>query len=190
MRIDVYDFDGTLFDGESTGAFWRYGLRRRPSLLRFLPEQLLGGLLFLMDAQALTVAKRHFLCFLRGVDAGAMAQDFWSDPRRLRRLAPWLRRAPGDIPFAIASASPAFLVAPAARRLGADVLVATRADPRTGLIRGENCRGEEKIRRLREALGDFSVRAMYTDDPVSDAPLLAMAEERYLVRHGRVTRMD
>ena len=79
MRIDVYDFDGTLFDGESTGAFWRYCLRRRPSLLRFLPEQLLGGLLFLMDAQALTVAKRHFLCFLRGVDAEAMAQDFWSD---------------------------------------------------------------------------------------------------------------
>lgn len=190
MRIDVYDFDGTLFDGESTGAFWRYCLRRRPSLLRYLPEQLCGGLLFLLDTHAMTAAKAHFLCFLRGVDAEALARDFWRDPRRLRRLAPWLRRAPGDIPFAIASASPAFLVAPAAERLGADVLVATPADPRTGRIDGENCRGEEKIRRLRQALGEFSVRAMYTDDPVADAPLLAMAEERYRVRHGRVTRLD
>ena len=189
MRIDVYDFDGTLFDGESTTGFWRYCLRRRPALLRFLPGQAFAGLMVALRLWDATRGKQAFLRYLRGLDAEAMAQDFWSDPRRLRRLAPWLRRAPGDIPFAIASASPAFLVAPAARRLGADWLVATRVDPYTGRIDGRNCRGEEKIRRLREQLGDFSVRAMYTDNPRADAPLLAMAEERYLVRHGRVSRL-
>ena len=39
MRIDVYDFDGTIYDGDSTVDFWLYCLRRKPSLLRFLPHQ-------------------------------------------------------------------------------------------------------------------------------------------------------
>ena len=128
MRIDVYDFDGTLFDGESTTGFWRYCLRRRPALLRFLPGQAFAGLMVALRLWDATRGKQAFLRYLRGLDAEAMAQDFWSDPRRLRRLAPWLRRAPGDIPFAIASASPTFLLLPAADRLGADWLVATPVD--------------------------------------------------------------
>ncbi len=32
MRIDVYDFDGTIYDGDSTVDFTRFCLRRHPAV--------------------------------------------------------------------------------------------------------------------------------------------------------------
>ena len=38
MRIDVYDFDGTIYDGDSTVDFTRFCLRRHPGVLAGLPK--------------------------------------------------------------------------------------------------------------------------------------------------------
>ena len=38
MRIDVYDFDGTIYDGDSTVDFTRFCLRRHPGVLAGLPQ--------------------------------------------------------------------------------------------------------------------------------------------------------
>lgn len=40
MRIDVYDFDGTIYDGDSTVDFTRFCLRRHPGVLAGLPKLL------------------------------------------------------------------------------------------------------------------------------------------------------
>ena len=44
--------------------------------------------------------------------------------------------------------------------------------------------GKEKLRRIGEAVGAFEIRAMYTDDAKADGPLLAAAQEGYIVTHG------
>ena len=36
--MNIYDFDGTLYDGDSTFDFILYSLKKHPSLLRFLPS--------------------------------------------------------------------------------------------------------------------------------------------------------
>ena len=44
MWIDIYDFDGTIFRGDSTRAFWLYCLRKKPALVKFLPSQIMARL--------------------------------------------------------------------------------------------------------------------------------------------------
>jgi HAD superfamily hydrolase (TIGR01490 family) len=61
--------------------------------------------------------------------------------------------------IAIVSASPECYVREAGALLGADVAIATRLEVApnrslTGRYDGENCRGEEKLRRLREWIGE------------------------------------
>ena len=68
-------------------------------------------------------------------------------------------------------------------------LIGTRCDAQTGALIGKNCKGEEKLRRIGEAVGPFEIRAMYTDDAKADGPLLAAARERYLLTHGTVQRL-
>ena len=85
----------------------------------------------------------------------------------------------------IISASPEFLLAPVIAELGG-VLIGTRMSPTTGLIDGCNCRGEEKVHRLKAAQPDAVVDRAYSDSLI-DLPILRLARRPYLVRKGVAT---
>ena len=189
MWIDLYDFDGTIFRGDSTRVFWLYCLRKKPALAKHLPRQLAALAMMACKRWDLTRGKGAFLRFVRDIDLESMAERFWAERRIQRRIAPWFERRDDALPTVIASASPEALLAPVARRYGVPHLIATRIDPRTGRLTSPNCKGEEKVERLREVLPEALVRAMYTDDMRADAPLLAMAQQKYIVRQGKVERL-
>ena len=173
MRIDVYDFDGTIYDGDSTVDFTRFCLRRHPAVLAGLPR-------FIGTSVLLALGRRNLTQF-KSVLFGEMAKRFslekeaelfWQDERTRAKLGRWFFDRPRDLPIVIASASPEFELQYAAKILGVPRLI------------GKNCKGEEKLRRIGEAVGAFEIRAMYTDDAKADGPLLAAAQEGYIVTHG------
>ena len=189
MLIDVYDFDGTIYDGDSTADYVLYCLRRHPSLLCALPRVALAAARLALRRIGLTAFKSElFAAMSRRIDLEAEAERFWRDGRTRGKLGAWFEKTPRDLPIVIASASPEFELRHAAAILGVKTLIGTRCERGTGRLVGRNCKGEEKLSRIREAVGDYTVRAMYTDDARADAPLLAIAKERYLVTHGRVQR--
>ena len=190
MIIDVFDFDGTIYDGDSTLDFVLFCIGSRPGLaLCLVPPLLRGALRALSGRFSLTEFKSGFFSALaRKVDLAAEGEAFWAREKTRKRLGAWFLERERDVPAVIASASPDFELAPAARLLGMD-LVCTRCDAATGVLLSANCKGEEKARRLREAYGDAQVRAMYTDSTKADGPMLALAREGYLVRHGAVKRI-
>ena len=38
--MNIYDFDGTIYNGDSTIDFWLFTLKRHPSALLMIPYQL------------------------------------------------------------------------------------------------------------------------------------------------------
>ena len=80
----------------------------------------------------------------------------------------------------LVSASPELYVTPIGRRLGFDTVLATRlevgADGRlTGRLQGANCRGPEKVMRLREWRGEgLSIDYAYGDS-AGDREMLDLA---------------
>ena len=166
--IAAFDFDGTLTNGGSVFAFLE-ALTDRATVLsasaalapRLAHAALVGG------EVADRTKERLFSRILAGVPADRLddvAGRFAGEhlTRHLRhdvgqRLDWHLRR--GDH-VVVVSASPECYVAPAVAILGAGGTVATRlevgADDRlTGRYLGGNCRGEEKIRRLRLWIGEI-----------------------------------
>jgi phosphatidylglycerophosphatase C len=80
----------------------------------------------------------------------------------------------------LVSASPELYVAPLGRRLGFDAVLATRLEIGpdgllTGRILGANCRGPEKVTRLREWRGDEVALAYAYGDSAGDRELLELA---------------
>ena len=190
MEIDVYDFDGTIYDGDSTFDFVRFCMRRHPSMLLGLPRIARAGLKLAAKKISLTEFKSAlFSVMVTYMDLETEAGLFWLAPKTVKKLGRWFDDTPRDLPIVIASASPEFELKHAAKKLGVGLLIGTRADVNTGELYGVNCKGAEKITRIREELGEFTVRAMYTDDANADAQLLAIAKEKYIVTHGHVKRM-
>ena len=185
MRIDVYDFDGTIYDGDSTVDFTRFGLRRHPGVLAGQPKLLGTSLLLATGRRSLTQFKSVlFGEMARRFNLETEAELFWQAEATRAKLGKWFFDRPRDLPIVIASASPEFELQYAAKLLGVPTLIGTKCDVKTGALIGKNCKGEEKLRRIEQNIGPFEIRAMYTDDAKADGPLLAAAQEGYIVTHG------
>ena len=190
MRIDVYDFDGTIYDGDSTFDFVLFCLRRHPRVALSLPAIALAGVKLALKKISLTQFNSAlFGQMVRYFSLTDEAKLFWQDEKTKAKLGAWFYDRPRDLPIVIASASPEFELRYAADILGVKTLIGTRCDDATGKLIGKNCKGAEKISRIREVMGEYTVRAMYTDDTKADGPLLEIAEEKYKITHGKMERI-
>lgn len=177
MRRNVYDFDKTVYAGDSSVHFYRYCARKRPWIVLDLLCCSVAGLLYLCGRIDKTRFKQriyHFLRFLPDVDQAVA--DFWLTHKR--NLKPWYLAQRDDTDLII-SASPAFLLAPICKELGVSLL-ASPVDKRTGRYDGLNCHGAEKVERLNAAYPGTEIAAFYSDS-LSDTPLAKIAERAYRV---------
>jgi phosphatidylglycerophosphatase C len=195
--IVAFDFDGTMTTADSFTAFlaWRVSRGRH---LRGLFNLVPATVLYLGDrdrGRLKAAAVREFLRGLPRADLEAQAAAFArTEGERLLRpdaLETWRRWGADGAFRVIVTASPDTVVAPFARRLGADALIGTRLafdaqDRVAGGFVGENCRGPEKVARLRQAFGPAVRLAAAYGDTSGDREMLAAAEvSGYQVFRGR-----
>ena len=73
---------------------------------------------------------------------------------------------------------------------GVKFIIGSKADPKTGKFLSKNCKGEEMVRRIKEECPGFVFRNAYTDNPKSDAPLLSLAQNKFLIKNGEIIPLD
>ena len=180
--MNVYDFDGTIYDGDSSVDFFLYALKQKLPLLRYVPRQVWGFILYGLKHINKTELKEYFFSFLSGIDVAILTEDFWNQNQY--RIYKWYleQQQPDDI---IISASPEFLLKPICQRLGIHHLIASEVDPETGMFTGENCRGQEKVQRLESEYNVNHIDTFYSDS-LSDRPLAEIADKAFLVDKGVV----
>jgi phosphatidylglycerophosphatase C len=187
----AFDFDGTLSWKDSFLAFlaWRAGRGAYVAGLAALAPAIAAYLIDRDRGRLKAAAVRRFLAGATREELERDAQRFAADHGRplLRpdAVRTWRRWQGHGARLVIVTATPETILAPIARALGADLLIGTRlafdAEGRaTGALDGANCRGPEKVRRLREAFGDnVRLEAAYGDTD-GDREMLALAEEQGL----------
>ncbi len=187
----AFDFDGTLSVNDTFLAFlrWRQGFIGYHMGLALLAPSLLA---FLWHRNVERLKAAAIYVFLRGVTLEALeaeAQSF-ADHAFDRLLRPdaleaWRARQSEGAEVVIVTASPEAVIGPFAKRLRADRLIGTRLalDERgrlTGALDGANCRGAEKVNRLKAAYGpDVQLAAAYGDTD-GDVAMLGLALGRYM----------
>ena len=183
--MNVYDFDQTIFQPDSSYAFFVYCLKRYP--LAFLttgPKMLAYCLRCLRKKSATKELKEQvFFFFFYLPEPEKTVKEFWDEA--IGCVEGWYlaQQREDDL---IITASPSFLVGEAGRRLGFTVL-GTEMDIHTGKILGENCHDAEKVKRFYEAFPQGVIESFYSDS-LSDSPLAEIAREAFLVDKGRLSR--
>ena len=191
----AFDFDGTLTCRDSFRDFlaWRAGPARYAAGLASLAGALLR---FARDRDRGKLKAAMARRFLRGAGREELAREAaaYAEARSLALLRPdalrcWRDWRARGARLVIVTATPEIIVAPFARGLGAEALIGTRLefdgkDRVTGRLNGPNCRGFEKVRRLREAFGEpLDLEAAYGDSD-GDREMLAIAREAGLKVFG------
>ena len=175
--MNVYDFDKTIYNGDSTSHFIKYLIKKHPRTLLNLPRTVWEYLLYIAGVHSKTEFKEKMYGMFRYVDdIDKDLEDFWK--KHKKNIKDWYIKQKRDDDLII-SASPEFLLEPMCEELGVS-LIASVVDKKTGKYTGENCHGEEKVRRMYTSISEPDVEEFYSDS-LSDTPLANEAQHAFLV---------
>ncbi len=182
MKLIAYDFDGTIYDGDSSLDFYKFCFKKK-RIYRYWPKQFWYFCLYILGLKTKTEMKEVFFCFLKDFNhTEELLSEFWASHYSKMKMWYLTKDHSHDL---IISASPEFLLEIPFKKLQAKDLIASAVDQRTGKFLKENCHGEEKVKRLKEKYPDVIIVEMYTDSS-ADLPMIEFAQKGFKVKKDRV----
>ncbi|MBR1736122.1 MAG: haloacid dehalogenase-like hydrolase [Firmicutes bacterium] len=183
--MNVYDFDKTIYNGDSTLDFYFYCLHRNPKIIKLFINQLSAAAKYKFGKTDKESFKEAFFCFLpvlKDIDTSII--DFWDINES--KIKSWYKEyhRHDDV---IISASPEFLLKEICIRLDIKYLIASKVDKYTGKFLSKNCHDSEKVTRFYESFPDGKIENFYSDSR-SDLPLAEISGNSFLVKKNNISQ--
>lgn len=196
-KLAIFDVDYTLTKKETLFEFYKFMVKKNPKIIMKLPKIITAGVLFVFKILDAGSAKEMFISFIDGIKEDEMKQyvkEFYNT--KLSKILyvdaintmKKLKSEGYDI--YLISASAEFYLNELYNIKEVDKIIGTRFTCEEGAFKrkiiGENCKGEEKVKRLKEVLKeekidvDFKESYMFSDS-LSDMPLFKLVGHPYLV---------
>lgn len=182
-RVNVYDFDGTIYNGDSSVDIYFFLLKRYPKLIAYFPKQILGMVRYKLHLSSKEEMKEMYFSFLKGIRTDkTFVDDFWKQNQN--KIKEWYlnQKRKDDV---IISASPEFLLKPICDILGIDNLIATKVELSSGKFLSKNCQGVEKVVRFKESFSEAEIEAFYSDSK-SDIYMAKLATKAFRVKKNSI----
>ena len=187
--INAYDFDETIYDGDSSVDFYLYCLKRKPSIIIMAPIQIYGALLYFLKIKNKDFMKERIFSFLKMIkNIDDYIEDFWI--KHKKNIKEWYlkQKKKTDV---IISASPEFLLKPLEKELGVERIIATKVNKYTGKFESRNCHDYQKIKRYEaEMRRKNDIKRFYSDSIKSDKAMFEYALEAYLVKKNKIEKIN
>ena len=196
-KLSVYDFDKTIYNGETLNDFYRFYLIKKPWKIYTVIFQLWYFLLYVLKIINLEKLKENFLRFLNGENTGELKKlirEFWE--KKESKINLWVKdeilknKKETEILVAI-SASPTFLIIDRLRLMGFDVVIGTdflfESTKFHSHITSKNCKNYEKVKRLDKWAEDNNIQydiVNFYSDSIADKPLFELSENKYWIKKG------
>ena len=190
----VFDFDGTIYDGESLFDLYLYSARHDPKVFRYIAPVLRYAVKYKLGRATLEqmeygVGKmtEGYLTELsrskRVASVEQLVDDFWD--RYYARIKPWYQPESDDV---LLTASFGLTVGEACRRLVVRNLVASEVDVETMKVTYLNF-NTNKTKRFRELYGPDAVIDEFYTDSKFDQPMIDMARHAFMVKGNTITQV-
>lgn len=183
MKVNVYDFDGTIYYGDSTRDFIKYCYK-----IQYLNKRdfIKIGYLFLKYVVGIidkTEFKQNVFSFFSRIDdIDTLVSEFWITHKSKIKSFYLEKKHDKDI---INSASPYFLLEPICKELKVMDLIASDVDKKTGIYYGLNNDSFVKVDTLYKKYPNVKVMEMYSDS-INDKPLLDIAKKSYMLKNDLI----
>lgn len=188
--MNVYDFDDTIYDGESpVDLFFEY-IKIRPSLVKLIPKVLRALYRYKKGKITVDGALKEYGpiirdCFLAYDDWDNFINKFWDD--HMDKIKPFYYETRRDDDVIVTN-SPRLTMEPICERLGIKHLICTEMDMETGEIT-RSCLRENKVTAFYEDFPDAVIENFYTDSYENDRFIADLAQHVYIVKGNNLTLM-
>ena len=184
--MNVYDFDKTIYNGDSTAQFYFFCLKRHKKIILLVPSLICAYVrYYILKKGNKTQFKETMYRFLKYCNAKKDVEDFWN--KNIINIKSFYKnqQKPDDV---IISASPEFLLKPLEKRVGFTV-IASDVDEKSGKYTGINCYYDEKVKRFYKEFPNGVIDEFYSDH-YSDEPLAKISKKAYIVDKNRIIDWD
>ncbi|EES47817.1 HAD-IB family hydrolase [Clostridium botulinum] len=200
-KIAIFDIDYTITKKETLMEFFKYYIKKDIRAIRFLPRAIYCGGMYLLKFYDEKMVKEKFLKFIDGIseeELDKIVESFYTE--KLSNLLysdamDMMKKLKAEgYDIYLISASPEFYINKFYSVKEVDRVIGTKFKFSDGKflrqMDGINCKGEEKVRRLKEVLKeekievDFKESYMFSDS-LSDKPLLDLVGKPYLINYKK-----
>ena len=200
-KLAIFDIDYTITRKETLMEFFKYLVSKDIKNIKFLPRALYSGLMYGVKVYDEKRVKECFLKFIENIDEAELAKltkSFYDE-----KVSKILYKDAVDMikklkkegyMVVLISASPEFYVKEFYAIKEVDLIIGTKFTFEGGkFIRkmdGNNCKGEEKVRRLNKVLKEKNIKVDFKNsymfsDSLSDKPLLDLVGNPYLINYKK-----
>lgn len=184
--MNVYDFDGTIFNSDCSIGFALWCMKRHPKLwLTYLPGVIKTLILHKMGTIPNYLLQRKMFSYLTMIDDFDTQIELYWDKYESRISEWYLAQKKSD--DLIISASPDCIIGPIAKRLGVNYM-ATEYDREFGIFTNNLMYAKEKAKYIIDH--GFPLIDNFYSDSLADTPLALCAEKAYLVKDNATTVVD
>jgi phosphoserine phosphatase len=187
--MNVYDFDNTLYDGESGVQFFLFYLKKNPGLLRHAPRIVRGILDYKRGLVTLDQVVERYAGLMQPFfasikDYQADMRVFWD--RHEHRLRPFYKRLqrPDDL---VISAGPEQSLREVCGRMGVKHFIGSVINERTSTF-DFVCFRENKVKAFRERWPGHEIDSFYTDS-MNDRALMDIARQVFMVKKNDIVQI-
>lgn len=187
--MNVYDFDNTIYDGESAFDFFVFCLKKHPTLIKLFPllvvKLIRYKLLLISHDELERNIKKYAMDFIVKVgDIEKLSEEFW-DKYIVRVKQFYLdKKSDNDL---IMSATAGFLLEKLSPRIGGLNYIASEIDIKTGEIK-RICFRENKVEIFKSMYPDCRIENFYTDS-LNDKPMIEFSENAYMVKGNKIEKI-
>ncbi len=186
--MNVYDFDNTLYKGESTYDFFFFCLKKKPTLIKYVPIVLY----YLYKYKKVKINHQQLIDNFNQIfnkvlknekELNELTIKFWD--KNIHKLKENIIKnlKKEDI---IITGSPNFLINVIKNKLKVEI-ISTKVNLKTKKIEFL-CLGKNKVKIFKELYPNKKINNFYTDS-MNDSPLMELASNVYLVKKDKIIKI-
>ncbi len=188
--MNVYDFDNTIYDGESMFHLFLFYIKKYPRFLKHFKDVLKLVKIYKKGEMTITDMLEKYAPVIESEAAHIKsfendAKEFWD--KHQKNIKPFYKdiQQPDDV---IITASPDYTMKEICRRIGVNNLICSEYDVENNKLKFF-CLKDNKVKAFRQRYPDTTIDNFYTDSPENDKPLIDISENAYLVKGNKITKI-
>ena len=185
--MNMYDFDGTIYNGDSLVDFIKYSFKKKPlSVSKSIIKTIFKYFKYKREKISFEELKETLFSFVPKIkNRDEFISGFVKKNKHKIKKFYLNQKRKDDL---IITASLDFYVKPLCKSVGIKKIISTKYDLKSGRIVGKNCKSNEKEKIISE-LPKNKFKCFYTDS-INDKPLFRFAEKNYIVTKNKIVEYN